>query len=136
MSQAPLLRLPDWPERLIEYIASREYRVFEWGKNGHDCCSFGSGGVIAITGQDLMADIPDYASAEEADAILLTPLAELIDQRLPRRPIGLAQRGDIGLAELGGLDTVVIVEGETIVGPGKRRLQRLPRQMMTIAWAV
>lgn len=93
-------------------------------------------GVIAITGVDLMADIPNYASSDEADEILKTPLAELLDARLPRCSIGLAQRGDIGLAELGGLDTLVIVEGETLVGPGKRRLARLPRHMMTIAWTV
>lgn len=129
-------RFPDWPEKLVEYIASREHRPFDWGKGKQDCCSFANGGVIAQTGVDLMADIPDYSTAAEADEILLTPLHELLDARMTRCSIGLAKRGDIGLAELGGLDTLVIVEGETIVGPGKRRLQRLPRHMMTIAWTV
>lgn len=129
-------RFPDWPDRLIAYIAAREKLPFEWGKGKQDCCSFGNGGALAMTGVDLMADIPDYASADEADVILVTPLEELIDARLPRRPVGLAQRGDLGLADLNGLDTLVIIEGDMIVGPGKRRLQRLPRYLMSTAWAV
>ncbi len=129
-------RFANWPDLLVEYIGARESHPFSWGKGKQDCCSFANGGVIAITGVDLMADIPNYASSDEADEILKTPLAELLDARLPRCSIGLAQRGDIGLAELGGLDTLVIVEGETLVGPGKRRLARLPRHMMTIAWTV
>lgn len=129
-------RRADWPERLIAYLSERKRRAFAWGPYAHDCCSFGAGGVAAITGRDVMADVPAYASAEEADALLTKPLGDWLDERFPRRPIGLARRGDIALATLKGQDTVMIVEGDTLVGPGARGLVRLPRSEMRAAWAV
>lgn len=131
-------RFEDWPERLVEYIAARNEQRFTWGKGKQDCCSFAAGGVMAQTGVDLMADISDYATADEADAILATTsLEELTDARLPRREApSFAQRGDVGLALLDGEPTLMLVEGATIVGPGRRRLERLPRVALTIAWAV
>jgi hypothetical protein len=131
-------RFDDWPERLVEYIAARSERRFEWGKDKQDCCSFANGGVIAITGEDLMADIPDYSSADEADLILAdTSLEALMDARLARRESpAFAQRGDVGLTLFNNQPTLVLVEGAQIIGPGKRRLERLPRAQMTIAWAV
>lgn len=131
-------RFPDWPERLVAYVAEREAQRFEWGKDKQDCCSFANGGVIAMTGVDLMADLPDYASAEEADLILATTsLEELMDARLPRRESpAFAQRGDVGLALIKDQPTLVLVEGTTIAGPNMRTLAHLPRSMLTIAWAV
>lgn len=131
-------RFEDWPERFVAYVALRDGRSFEWGKGKQDCCSFANGGVIAITGEDLMADIPDYASAEEADLILAdTSLEALMDARLERREsVGFAQRGDVGLALINDAPTLMLVEGTTIVGPGKRRLEHLHRSALLIAWAV
>ncbi|MGE0828936.1 MAG: hypothetical protein AB7O04_06250 [Hyphomonadaceae bacterium] len=131
-----MARFNNWPQRLIAYIEARERRPFAWGKNAQDCCSFANGAVIEMTGQDAMADIPDYETAEEADLILATPLADLLDARFPRRPIGLARRGDIAMAELDGQDTLMIVEGATLVGPGRRGLVRLARSAMRAAWAI
>lgn len=130
-------RRPDWPERLIDYIVARESRPFKWGKGEQDCSSFSAGGVLAMTDADIMADVPDYASAEDADLLLAKPLEQWLDERLPRRArASLAQRGDLALANLDGQDTVMIVEGATLVGPGRRGLVRLPRSAMHAAWAV
>lgn len=131
-------RFEDWPERLVDYVAQRDARKFEWGNAAQDCCSFANGGVIALTGEDLMADIPPYASAEEADLILAdTSLEALMDARLTRRASpGMAQRGDVGLATIKERPTLMLVEGTTIVGPGLRRLEHLPRSLLLIAWAV
>lgn len=134
-------RYHDWPERFVRFIASRESQPFTWGKNRQDCCSFGNANVVALTGEDPMADLPEYATAEEADLILSVPLVELIDARLPRRDIGEAMRGDVALAMLPDLrgrlrETIVVVEGPTLVGPGLRRLQRVPRGDMLICWSV
>lgn len=132
-----LTRFTDWPERLGAYVYAREQRPFAWGKSSHDCCSFANGAVIAMTGADLMADIPDYADEAAARSLLAGGLAELIDARLGRlKSKGLAQRGDLALAELRGVQTVCIVEGERIVGPGARGLERLPRKLVIAAWAV
>lgn len=130
-------RLNDWPARLLDYLTQRRGRAFEWGPYAHDCCSFGAGGVAAITGRDVMADVPAYSSAAEPATLLQQqPLSEWLDERFPRRPVGLARRGDIALATLKGQDTVMIVEGDTLVGPGARGLVRLPRSEMRAAWAV
>lgn len=131
-------RFPDWPERFVAYIAERNEQRFAWGHGKQDCCSFANGGVIAMTGVDLMADIPAYASAEEADLILsTTSLEELMDARLPRRETpAFAQRGDVGLALIKDTPTLMLVEGLTIVGPGLKRLEHLPRIALSIAWAV
>lgn len=137
MTLLPYIRFHDWPERLLEYVASREQTRFAWGKGAHDCCSFANGGVVAQTGVDLMADIPDYASADEADLILAAGLAQLVDERLERRrSVGLARRGDLVLADLRGVETLCLVEGDKIVGPGTRGLQRVPLKLAQIAWAV
>jgi hypothetical protein len=131
-----LVRFDDWDIRLVAHLEARERTPFAWGKTRQDCCSFGNGCVIALTGFDAMADIPDYATAAEADLILATPLEELMDARFARTPIGLARRGDLGIAELNTLDTLMIVEGATLVGPGKRGLVRVPRSQMRAAWAI
>lgn len=131
------MRFPDWPERLAAYIAARETRRFEWGKGAQDCCSFAAGAVAAITGRDVMADIPPYSSAEEADVILTTPLEALLDARFARRDVGFAQRGDVALARIGKLESVVVVLGAELVGAGRPRgLVYLPRRVMRAAWAV
>lgn len=126
----------DWAEVLIGYIEARETTPFTWGKEKQDCCSFANGAVKAMTGFDAMADLPDYCDAGSADLILVTPLEDLLDQRFPRAPLGMAQRGDIGIAELNGLDTLMIVEGQTLVGPGRRGLVRVERAQMRAAWTV
>lgn len=132
-----LVRFHDWPERLLAYVAAREVAVFAWGKGAHDCCSFANGGVLAQTGVDLMSDIPDYASADEADLILAAGIEQLVDARLERRrSVGLARRGDLVLADLRGVETLCIVEGDKLVGPGLRRLQREQIKLARIAWAV
>lgn len=130
------MRRADWPERLIAYLAQRRDRRFKWGPYEHDCCSFGAGGVKALTDVDVMADVPPYASAEQADLLLAKPIADWLDERFPRRPIGMARRGDIALATLDGQDTVMIVLGATLIGPGRRGLVELPRSAMRAAWAV
>lgn len=131
-------RVSLWPERLEKYIAEREKARFAWGV--HDCCRFAAGAVEAMTGADLMADLPAYSSAEEADLVLGdVGLIALVDARLPRREKGEARRGDVALVgtEAGEKgDALFIVEGNTIVGAGARGLVRHPRAAIRIAWAV
>ena len=129
------VRRPDWPERLLAYLAEREAMPFAWWIN--DCCTFARGAVLAMTGADLMADVTPYRTPEEAGRILRAPLEEFLDQRLTRVPIGLAQRGDVALVKSLDRDrprmALTIVEGPTLVGPGAARL---PRTAARLAWAV
>ena len=134
-----ITRRDDWPERLFEYVAARNTRPFKWGKGEQDCCSFAAGGVLAMTDVDLMADIPDYATADEADVILAAdPLEALMDARLPRRESpSFALRGDVGLMLLDGSPTLALVDGAMLIAPGRRRLERFDRVgALMIAWAV
>lgn len=135
------MRFHNWPELMAAYIKGRSARPFEFGKRAHDCCSFANQHIIEITGEDPMADIPDYVSAEEADLILADGLSDLIDARMPVVSIGRAQRGDIALARMTlsrgeEIESLMIVEGPTLVGPGLRRLERHPRGAMLRAWSV
>lgn len=133
------MRFHDWPDRLATFIASRENRPLKWGRRENDCGSFVGAGVLAIRadGLDLMVGIPEYSTAADADAIVGECYAALLDARLPRRDSpGLAQRGDVVLFEGKFGETLGLVEGDMIVGPGARKLERIPRAYALIAWAV
>lgn len=47
-----LMRFPDWPERLDEFLRGRAATPFLWGK--HDCCAFACDGVFVQCGVDPM----------------------------------------------------------------------------------
>ena len=63
------MRRPDWPIRLNEYIVSTRDKKFRYGR--HDCTTFISGAVKAMTGVDPMAEFRGkYASKESANVAL------------------------------------------------------------------
>ncbi len=132
------MRHHDWPEILHAYIGAREAQRFQWGRRAQDCCSFAFGGALEISGVDAMADIEDYASAEQADLILARiSMAEVADAHFQRVPIGMLKRGDLALTKnIKDEDTLMIVEGANLVGPGARRLIRVPRAKTLIGWSV
>ena len=128
-------RLPDWPDRLIAFVAAREHVAFAWG--AQDCCSFAADCAIALTGEDPMQDLRGaYDDAKSATRLLATPLAQLIGDRLPEIPRGLAQRGDIVIVDQDGRDAAMIVDGEWLIGAGPDGLVRVPRRLATRAFHV
>lgn len=123
---------------MIAAIEARSARAFAW-RRGRDCVSFAAACVKAQTGVDILSDVPRWKSLREAVAVAeqVGGLAPALDEKLQRVPPALAQRGDIaGLTDDAFGVRLMIVEGETLVGPGARGLERLPRQAMTIAWSV
>jgi hypothetical protein len=122
---------------LFVVIEQRAARPFAW-RRGRDCVSFAAACVKAQTDHNPLAGIPRWSSRREALAFTRERggLIEAIDIRFDRVPPALAQRGDIaGLPDpLFGV-RLMIVEGDTLVGPGERGLERLPRGAMTIAWS-
>lgn len=123
---------------LVEIIEARSRRAFRW-HSGRDCVSFAGACVAAQTGYDPLADLPRWRTRAEGLAIAteLGGLEAAVDARLGDRVApALALRGDVaGLPDrLFGV-RLMIVEGETLVGPGRRGLERLPRSAMTIAWS-
>jgi hypothetical protein len=128
-----LKRLPDWPERLIALLNARAHAPFAWGRQ--DCASFAADAVQAMTGVDPIADLRGY-TARDAIALLRTPIEQLVAARFPSVPAGLARRGDIGVVEINGRPSVVVIEGEHAVGAGERGLVRAPRTALVSTFAV
>lgn len=126
------------PAALIEAIETRSDRPFAW-RRGRDCVSFAAACVRAQTGIDPLAGLPRWRSLRAAKAAIEAEggLEQALDARLPRIAPALARRGDIAGVpdELFGI-RLLVVEGETLVGPGERGLERLPRGRMTMAWRV
>lgn len=122
---------------LIATIEARAGRPFGW-RNGRDCVSFAAQCVAAQTGEDILADIPRWHTRRAALATAKAQggLEAALDAKLPRIAPVFAQRGDIaGLRDdLFGI-RLMVVEGETLVGPGTTGLERLPRSMMVLAWS-
>ena len=128
----PLVR--DIPLLLAEIERRRDLR-HRW-RRGQCCVSSAFACVEAQTGIDWLADIAPWASRKEALAVAreLGGLRAILDARLQPVAPALAQRGDVaGLPDdLFGV-RLMIVEGATLGGPGRRGWDRLPRTMMI--WA-
>lgn len=116
-----MFRKPDWETRLAAYLEPLRTRPFEWGR--HDCCTFASGAVEAMTDVDPMLEFRGkYRSAASATRALRTigagDLARTLDAKFRRVPAPLAQRGDIVMHDgllaicLGGVIVAVGREGE------------------------
>lgn len=141
-----MMRVADWEPKLRAFLESRFDTPHAWGRRANDCVSCAMGWAHVATGRDPFENVPDYASAEEADLVLdaMGGLYAALDARFERLPSpAFAQRGDIGAAKIPRReapsldeDVVVIVEGDTIVAPGRRGLARLPRRLMHMAWRV
>lgn len=93
-----LQRLPDWPERLADYLAAMRPHRFAWGT--HDCARFAAGAVHAVTGQHITA--LQWSSSADAARLLrrVGSLATAVGQVLPELAApALAQRGDVVLVQ-------------------------------------
>jgi len=100
-----MMRLPDWPDRLANFLADSRHEPFEWGR--HDCCLFGANGVRAIAEIDVAAPFRGrYRTAIGAARVLrrfagggVAEAAREIGRRLdcPEIDPRLAQRGDVAL---------------------------------------
>lgn len=123
---------------LIATIEVHSARGFRW-RRGRDCVSFAAACVKAQTGQDILDGVPGWKSRREALAQTDAQggLIWALDQKLRPIPPAMAMRGDIaGVPDpLFGI-RLMVVEGDTLVAPGARGLERQPRSVMTMAWSV
>lgn len=123
---------------LVAAIEAHSAKRFRW-RRGRDCVSFAAACIEAQTGRDPLANVAIWSTRREARALADAEggLEAALDARLGRIPPALARRGDIaGLPDpLFGI-RLMVIEGDTLVGPGARGLERLPRSAMTIAWSI
>ena len=122
-------------DALVAFIAARERVPFAWA--GNHCAAFGAGAVQAQTGRNPLRDV---RVTTEKGALLAAArrggLAVAISARL--RPIApsMARRGDIaGVPDDAFGVRVMVVEGETLVGPGPTGNRRAPPSAMICAWS-
>lgn len=127
-------RHPNWTERFLAYVASRERTPYAWYLQ--DCATFARGNVQAVINWDPMADVPPYRTAEEAGRLLNMPLSGWLDARFPRGERGLARRGDLGIVDIERRRSIVVFDYEFVIGPGERGLVRLPRAAAADCWSV
>lgn len=139
-----MMRIDGWEKRLVDLIGQASGKPFEYGK--FDCCLFACDAVKAVTGIDARAEIfPEpYQSEEEADKILLKydgikGVIEKAAQSFGFRPVPVlfAQRGDIVMAEIKGVESLGVCAGKDAVFPSKEggivRI-RITSRLLTKAW--
>lgn len=133
---------------LIAFIDSRHGVPHAWGRGsyspgpstptvaGNDCVAFVLAAVEAQTGIRAAATL-DWTDEESARRVISRygSLESAFDAFFDRIPPGHAHRGDIGGVgdETFGIHPM-IVEGQTLVGPGERGNRRVPRKAMVVAW--
>src|SRR3990167_5210109 len=109
MTRQSIIRLPDWPERLVGYLATMGKAPFEWGKN--DCILFALCAAQAITGLDTAKGFRGkYKNALGAarvmrmrfGAVSLSEAASVFATELGSEEVStpFAQRGDIVEADV------------------------------------
>ena len=135
-------RIPDWPSALAAFMESRERMPFAWGRN--DCVLFAADAVVAMTGHDLATPSNRcYRSARGAAGVLKRlghgGVAALAGARFPALgwpsvAVSYAQRGDIGVAPMGGRDSLLVRVSGWWVGPGLTGVAHI--RTVTKAWAV
>lgn len=122
-------------DALIALLHDRARRPFAWGS--HDCVRFAAAAVKVQTGRNLLTGLK-WRSLKAARALIEQEggLEAAVDSRLARVPPALAVRGDIAAVEDADFGIrLMVVEGVTLVGPGKDGLRRLPRTAAIIAWS-
>lgn len=136
-----LQRLPDWPERLADYLAAMRPHRFAWGV--HDCVRFAAGAVHAITGQQPTA--LQWQGPADAARLLrrLGTLADAVGQVLPELASpALAQRGDVVLVRAqvhGGRahrQWLAVADGPLWWVPSPAGLASGPMHLAHRAWGV
>jgi hypothetical protein len=141
MTAAALQRLPDWPERLADYLAAMRPHRFAWGT--HDCVRFAAGAIAATTGAQVLRW--QWASMADAARVLrqLGPLPVAVGAVLPALAApALAQRGDVVLVQApvhagrAVRQWLAVADGPHWWVPSVTGLASGPMALATRAWGV
>lgn len=126
-------------EALDRYLAERRSVPFAWGSRANDCVSFYAGGAQAMAGVDPIDGL-SWTTARGAARVIkrLGGFEAAISSRLSPIAPALALRGDAaGVPDPRHGLLLMIVEGDTLVGPGDgTKLMRAPRSAMIRAWTL
>lgn len=122
---------------LHAFIDSRQLTPFAWWT--HDCVTFAARAAEAETGEDYLKRLgARWTSARGAARALSARggLVAAVNTILRPIPHGHAARGDIGLVGIEGRESLMVIEGDLVVGPGLTGLVRAQRGALTSAWTI
>ena len=128
-------RLSGWEQHLSDYLSSKRHEPFQYGK--HDCCTFVSGAVEAITGENPMFGIgSDYdtkiGSLRVIKSLGHSSLEQVLDDMFYPCSIGFAQTGDLAFYD----GSVGVVVGSKAVFASEIGYTLIERGEWTKAWGV
>lgn len=128
------MRLPDWPERLADYVESMRDDPFEWGKN--DCATFAAGAVEAITGK--RPELPIYNDSKSyllliQETSMADRLTAIFGQSIP---VAFAQRGDVVILDHAERLILSICMGSECVSPSADGIYFSLKPNSGAAWKV
>lgn len=132
-------RRENWPLHLSEYLKIRKNMPFKWGE--HDCLTFVSGAVAAITGYNFYDEYLPYDSEETAAEMLreYNGVAGIITEHLGEGSdkILTAGRGDVVLFKAPEGDTAGIVDdtGRYFQIITEKGLLRIPLSKANRVWS-
>jgi hypothetical protein len=141
------LRLPDWEQRLSDFIAAGQTRAFEWG--AWDCVLMGTACAAAITGEDKAAAFRGQYSDERGARRVLRELGKgtllrTVNHHFAPKPPAMAHRGDLiwhagAVGVCLGKAAAFITDPEVMDAMGAARLGQfvlIPRADWQRAWGV
>ncbi len=125
-------------DALIAWLDANRRTEFAWGT--FDCVTAAAAAVKVQTGVDRLAAQIGRRWQTARGATRALNLAGGLEAATSRaltqlESPALALRGDVGLIEVEGRPSLVIFEGDQVVGPGLAGLVRLPRLAARAAWS-
>jgi len=135
---AALMRVENWPTKLVDFIESRRHEPFAWGQN--DCSLFVADALIEITGTDYAAPFRgEYSTAIGSFRALKAAGFDSVLEYLTAtfgEPCHKNQlsRGDVGLFESPTGPTVAICIGAIFVATGEAGLVFIPFEQIIVGW--
>lgn len=121
---------------LDRYLSDRRAMPFIYGSTANDCVSFYAGAARAMAGIDLMCGRRWSSELGAARVIArLGGFGAAIDAHMTPIAPALARRGDAAGVECPDHGMMLmLVEGDTLAGPGPLGTLRRPRSAMVTAW--
>jgi hypothetical protein len=125
-----LQRSEDWLQRLSDYMATCNFKRFEWGR--HDCCLFVANCVFEMTGVDLAQGYRGrYKDKFGAYKLMHGNLITFIEKLfwaygMPEIPFLEAKTGDVVMFDDLNGTTLGIKWGTHIMAPGEKDLMLVP----------
>lgn len=133
-----MVRLPDWPARLSDFIESRRQRDFLWGER--DCCLFACDAVQVVTGHDPAKRWRGLYASEKGARRLLRDNGGVIGLAIIAfgAPVSAANagRGDVVLIDTPDGEALGVCLGSVSAAQGKAGIVFNPISAAKAAWRV